>query len=61
MSFLVSFEGIDGSGKSTLIEKLSKTLENSIVTREPRGTALGYKVWEMLNDSITQKGLIQGQ
>ena len=41
----VAFEGIDGSGKSSIIEQLSKILnenktENKIV-REPGGTKVG--------------------
>lgn len=60
MSLLISFEGIDGSGKSTLISRLNESISNSIVTREPRGTELGYRIWKILNDSIIEKDLIQG-
>ena len=60
MSLLISFEGIDGSGKSTLINKLNEYLKDSIVTREPRGTNLGYKIWKILNDSIVEDNLITG-
>jgi dTMP kinase len=60
MSLLISFEGIDGSGKSTLINKVNEALKDSIVTREPRGTKLGYKIWELLNNSISEEKLIQG-
>ena len=60
MSLLISFEGIDGSGKSTLIDKVNKAIANSVVTREPRGTELGYRIWKMLNDSIAEENLIQG-
>ena len=44
MPLLVSFEGIDGSGKTSLVEKLSKKLPNSFPTKEPRGTELGKRV-----------------
>lgn len=47
MSFLV-FEGVDGSGKSSLIELFSKELERKGIsfkkTKEPGGTALGGKI-----------------
>ena len=51
MAFLV-FEGLDGSGKSTLIEALSKELSLKKIpfkkTREPGGTPLGEKVRSLL-------------
>ena len=47
MAFLV-FEGLDGSGKSTLIKGLSSKLSsqkiNYLVTREPGGSPLGNKL-----------------
>ncbi|CAI2199057.1 4930_t:CDS:2, partial [Funneliformis geosporum] len=46
-ALLITIEGIDGSGKSTLIEKLSEKLPNSLITREPRGTELGKMVHEL--------------
>lgn len=50
----VTFEGIDGSGKSTLIEELAGWLEESSIpfirTREPGGTRLGEKLREILLD-----------
>jgi len=44
MLLLVSFEGIDGSGKTSLVEKLSEKFPNSFITKEPRGTELGKRV-----------------
>jgi dTMP kinase len=48
----VTFEGLDGSGKSTQVELLREHLEESgrevVVTREPGGTELGEKVRELL-------------
>ena len=55
MAFIV-FEGLDGSGKSTLMNRLSQTLKDRNIdhdlTREPGGTELGDK----LRDLIVSKG-----
>jgi dTMP kinase len=48
----VTFEGLDGSGKSTQAEILRKHLEESgrevVATREPGGTQLGEQIRELL-------------
>jgi dTMP kinase len=48
----VTFEGIDGSGKSTQIDLLRRALEAEgrtvVATREPGGTELGEHVRELL-------------
>ncbi|CAG8477938.1 5225_t:CDS:2 [Scutellospora calospora] len=41
---LISIEGIDGSGKTSLIESLKQKIPNSFATQSPRGTELGKKV-----------------
>ena len=50
----VTFEGIDGSGKSTQAQLLGKWLEEQgrtvVATREPGGTPLGERVRELLLD-----------
>jgi dTMP kinase len=50
--FFVSFEGIDGAGKSTQIalaaEYLRSKQRNCVLTREPGGTALGEKLRSLL-------------
>jgi len=50
----ISFEGIDGSGKTTQIEllkhSLSKLGENIIVLREPGGTSISEKIRAILLD-----------
>ena len=51
---LISFEGIDGCGKSTLMDQLSNWLARAgipyIKTREPGGTMIGEKIREILLD-----------
>jgi len=53
----VTFEGLDGSGKSTQIEKLARSLRahgvSVTVTREPGGTASGEKIRDVLLHSAT--------
>lgn len=48
----ITFEGIDGAGKSTQIERLAKRLEEQgasvLVTREPGGTPVGEKIRGLL-------------
>lgn len=50
----ISFEGIDGAGKSTQIAMLKKHLENNgfnvIVTREPGGSDICNKIRDILLD-----------
>ncbi len=63
MSIFISFEGIDGAGKSTHIDALaaafkaqygaSKVAKNVILTREPGGTPLAEKLRQLiLNDAM---------
>jgi dTMP kinase len=50
----VTFEGLDGSGKSTQVELLRSALEadgaSVVITREPGGTRLGERLRELLLD-----------
>ena len=51
MAFLV-FEGVDGSGKTTLIQSLSEILKKKgtsfVITREPGGTEVGQEIRTLL-------------
>jgi len=53
----ITFEGLDGSGKSTQLEKLARSLRahglSVTVTREPGGTAAGEKIRDVLLHSAT--------
>jgi dTMP kinase len=53
----ITFEGLDGCGKSTQLEKLSLLLRLEglpfVITREPGGTAVGEVIRNLLLDTAT--------
>jgi dTMP kinase len=53
----ITFEGLDGCGKSTQLEKLAKVLRaqglSIVTTREPGGTPTGDKIRQLLLDTKT--------
>jgi dTMP kinase len=53
----ITFEGLDGSGKSTQVDKLARSLRarglSVTVTREPGGTTTGEKIRDVLLHSAT--------
>ena len=53
----ITFEGLDGCGKTTQLERLAESLRKQgievVTTREPGGTAIGEKVRALLLDSRT--------
>ena len=55
----ITFEGLDGTGKSTQMEKLARKLRAEgllvVVTREPGGTDTGEKIRKVLLDTGTSK------
>lgn len=55
----ISFEGVDGVGKTTQVERLRGWLEAQghtvVVTREPGGTALGRAIRKLLLHGVTEK------
>jgi dTMP kinase len=54
MSLFITFEGPDGSGKSTqinlVVEHLSRLGYRVLCTREPGGTAIGNQIRQVLHD-----------
>ena len=53
----ITFEGLDGCGKSTQLKKLAAVLRSQgfdvVVTREPGGTETGEKIRKLLLDTAT--------
>lgn len=59
--YLISFEGSEGSGKTTQISRLSTRLEDAgyevIVTREPGGTSVGEEIRHLLKHAACGRGM----
>src|SRR5258705_11668419 len=57
----ITFEGSQGSGKSTQVQRLAARLERSgvqyLVTREPGGTPIGETIRELLQFSSHNSGM----
>lgn len=59
--FFITFEGLDGSGKTTQLKRLATWLTNAghtvIALRQPGGTALGDRIRGILLDSRSEASL----
>ena len=58
--FFITFEGIEGSGKSTQIALLSSFLKKKItkkifLTREPGGTKISEKIRKLVINDLDEK------
>ncbi len=57
----ISFEGVDGCGKSTQIKELRRRLvsvkEKILLTREPGGTVLGEDIRRILQPSVDSRAI----
>ena len=55
----ITFEGIEGSGKTTQIQRIGKLLSSKgiqhVITREPGGTPIGTKIRSILLDSESKE------
>jgi len=58
LGYFLTFEGLDGSGKTTQLRKLTSWLEargeHPLVTRQPGGTKTGDRIRSLLLDSKTE-------
>lgn len=49
---LITFEGIDGSGKTTIIERLKKHFQDAVFTKEPTDTPTGMAAKELSSSGL---------
>jgi len=65
LSLFISFEGPDGSGKSTQIKLTADYLERQgyqlLLTREPGGTMIGNQIRQILHDVANQEMVAQAE
>lgn len=59
--YFITFEGLDGSGKTTQLRRLASSLESEghkvVTLRQPGGTALGNRIRSILLDSRSEATL----
>jgi dTMP kinase len=53
---LITIEGVDGAGKSTLADALARALVDAVLLREPGGVALAERVRSVVKDPALRVG-----